>query len=122
MIIEITERRITHKNPDDQEKNAKDKDMTKDKTDNEKDLQDLIQRAADLGVEFIKGPATYETMTNPSVFHVVDGMSDDTFREALERKIEAINSTSHKRILDRLGLLKSPPTGMATLPDTPSGA
>ncbi len=75
----------------------------------EEGLESLIQRAADLGVEFIKGPVTYETATDPGVFHVVDGMTDDTFREALERRIESLQSTSHKRILERLGLLKSPP-------------
>lgn len=76
------------------------------------DLESLIQRATDMGVVFINGPATsYQTAGDTGVFHVVEGMTDDTFREALLRKMEAMQSTSHVRILKRMGLLKTPPSG-----------
>ena len=74
-------------------------------------LEALIQKATDMGVTFIKGPATHQTANDPGAFHVVEGMTDDTFREALERKMEAMESTRHVKILERLGLLKSPPAG-----------
>jgi hypothetical protein len=73
------------------------------------ELEALIQKATDMGITFISGPATHQTAADPGAFHVVEGMTDDTFREALERKIEAMESTRHVRILERLGILKSPP-------------
>ena len=73
----------------------------------EKQLEDLILKAKNLGVIFKNGPATWETIHDIKIFHVLEEMTDEIFIETLSRKIEHFESKKFLSILQKHSLVDS---------------
>lgn len=73
----------------------------------EKILEDLIIKAKELGISFKNGPATYETIYDNKIFHVLEEMSDDVFIDLLSKKIEQFESKKFLTVLQRHSLVDS---------------
>jgi hypothetical protein len=72
----------------------------------ESKLEALILKAKELGIQFISGPATFETIYNTKIFHVLEDMTDETFEEALERKVGEFESKKFLSILNKHSLIQ----------------
>jgi hypothetical protein len=69
-------------------------------------LEELIIKAKELGIQFKSGPATFETIHDNKIFHVLEDMSDDTFIEILQKKIDHFESKKFISILSKHDLLQ----------------
>jgi hypothetical protein len=70
-------------------------------------LENMILRAKHLGITFIDGPATYETINNNKIFNILEDMNDDVFMEKLNKKLEYFESKKYLQILNKHSLLIS---------------
>ena len=67
----------------------------------EKKLEDLVLKANELGIVFKSGPATFETINDEKVFHVLEEMTDDIFYDSLLKKVEYFESKKFLKVLKK---------------------
>lgn len=70
----------------------------------EKKLEELILKAQSLGIQFKKGPASWETINDPKIFHVLEEMTDEIFVETLSRTIDKFESKKFLSVLEKHSL------------------
>lgn len=75
----------------------------------EKRLEELIIKAKELGIQFKNGPATFETIHDSKVFHVIEDMNDEIFIEMLQKKVDEFSSKKFMTILNKHDLLAKKP-------------
>lgn len=75
----------------------------------EKRLEELIIKAKELGIQFKNGPATFETIHDSKVFHVIEDMNDEIFIEMLQKKVDEFSSKKFMTILNKHDLLTKKP-------------
>ncbi len=68
-------------------------------------LEELIIKAKELGIQFKNGPATFETIHDSKVFHVIEDMNDEVFIEMLQKKVDEFSSKRFMTILNKHDLL-----------------
>lgn len=68
-------------------------------------IEELVLKARELGIIFKNGPATFETIHDNKIFHVLEEMSDEVFYDTLLRKVEEFESKKFLNILNKYQLI-----------------
>ena len=71
----------------------------------EQKIENLILKAKGLGIIFVNGPATYETIHDKRIVHVLEDMTDDTFYDTLLQRVELYESKKFLSVLQKHSLL-----------------